>query len=375
MKKLALLSVGLLICLVGVFSVKNYIENYVSTEIESAELERKSESFLKQIQSTESKFNPSFSEYPDFREIANNSINTVVHVKSSSSPENNFSIEDFLFGGADNGPKIGSGSGVIISSDGYIVTNYHVIENAQKISITTNNNQNYEADIVGYDEQNDIALLKIESENSFPFAIFGDSDASMIGEWVLAVGNPFNLTSTVTAGIISAKSRSLDPTGRTTQSYIQTDAAVNPGNSGGALVNENGELVGITSKIFSTTGSFSGISFALPVDKLSDIASEIIKFGVARKASLGNFSIRSIRILHNNQLKYCGEIVNYSSGPILDLFKRHERLCILKINEEPMNLDRLRLVLENAFPGDEINLTLLDDRGELHYYKIKTESI
>ena len=174
MKKLVLLSVGLLICLVGIFSVKNYIENYVSTEIESLALERKSESFLKQIQNTESKLNPSFSGYPDFREIANTSINTVVHVKSSSSPENNFSIEDFLFGGADSRPKIGSGSGVIISSDGYIVTNYHVIENAEKISITTNNNQNFEADIIGYDEQNDIALLKIESENSFPFATFGD---------------------------------------------------------------------------------------------------------------------------------------------------------------------------------------------------------
>ena len=141
------------------------------------------------------------------------------------------------------------------------------------------------------------------------------------------------------------------------------------------MINEHGELVGITSKIFSTTGSFSGISFALPVDKLSDIASEIIKFGLAKKASLGNFSIRSIRILHNNQLKYCGEIINYSSGPILDLFETHERLCILQINEEPMSLERLRLVLENAFPGDAISLTLLDDKGELHSYKIKTESI
>ena len=287
MKKLVLLSVGLLICLVGIFSVKNYIENYVSTEIESLALERKSESFLKQIQSTESKFNPSFSEYPDFREIANNSINTVVHVKSSSSAENNFSIEDFLFGGADDRPKIGSGSGVIISSDGYIVTNYHVIENAEKISITTNNNQNFEADIVGYDEQNDIALLKIESENSFPFATFGDSDASMIGEWVLAVGNPFNLTSTVTAGIISAKSRSLDPTGRTTQSYIQTDAAVNPGNSGGALINTNGELIGINTAIQTQTGSYVGYSFAVPSNIAKKVIEDILEYGTVQYGFLG----------------------------------------------------------------------------------------
>ena len=287
MKKLVLISVGLLICLVGVFSVKNSIENYVRTEIESVALERKSESFLKQIQNTESKLNPSFSGYPDFREIANNSINTVVHVKSSSSAENNFSIEDFLFGGADSRPKIGSGSGVIISSDGYIVTNYHVIENAEKISITTNNNQNFEADIVGYDEQNDIALLKIESENSFPFATFGDSDASMIGEWVLAVGNPFNLTSTVTAGIISAKSRSLDPTGRTTQSYIQTDAAVNPGNSGGALINTNGELIGINTAIQTQTGSYVGYSFAVPSNIAKKVIEDILEYGTVQYGFLG----------------------------------------------------------------------------------------
>lgn len=287
MKKLVLISVGLLICLVGVFSVKNSIENYVRTEIESVALERKSESFLKQIQGTESKFNPSLSIHPDFREIANNSINTVVHVKSSSSPDNNFSIEDFLFGGADNRPKIGSGSGVIISSDGYIVTNYHVIENAEKISITTNNNQNFEADIVGYDEQNDIALLKIESENSFPFATFGDSDASMIGEWVLAVGNPFNLTSTVTAGIISAKSRSLDPTGRTTQSYIQTDAAVNPGNSGGALINTNGELIGINTAIQTQTGSYVGYSFAVPSNIAKKVIEDILEYGTVQYGFLG----------------------------------------------------------------------------------------
>ena len=287
MKKLVLISVGLLICLVGVFSVKNLIENYVRTEIESVALERKSESFLKQIQNTESKLNPSFSGYPDFREIANTSINTVVHVKSSSSPENNFSIEDFLFGGADSRPKIGSGSGVIISSDGYIVTNYHVIENAEKISITTNNNQNFEADIIGYDEQNDIALLKIESENSFPFATFGDSDASMIGEWVLAVGNPFNLTSTVTAGIISAKSRSLDPTGRTTQSYIQTDAAVNPGNSGGALINTNGELIGINTAIQTQTGSYVGYSFAVPSNIAKKVIEDILEYGTVQYGFLG----------------------------------------------------------------------------------------
>ena len=266
------------------------------------------------------------------------------------------------------------GSGVIISDDGYIVTNLHVISGIQNFVVETNDGINLAANLIGFDKRSDLAILKVSKKNelSFNSIIFAKKNSIGVGDKVYAIGDPFGLGLTVTSGIVSANNRN---TGNPYLELIQTDAAVNPGNSGGALVNENGELVGITSKIFSTTGSFSGISFALPVDKLSDIASEIIKFGVARKASLGNFSIRSIRILHNNQLKYCGEIVNYSSGPILDLFKRHERLCILKINEEPMNLDRLRLVLENAFPGDEINLTLLDDRGELHYYKIKTESI
>ncbi len=266
------------------------------------------------------------------------------------------------------------GSGVIISDDGYIVTNLHVISGIQNFVVETNDGINLAANLIGFDKRSDLAILKVSKRNelSFNSIIFAKKNSIGVGDKVYAIGDPFGLGLTVTSGIVSANNRN---TGNPYLELIQTDAAVNPGNSGGALVNENGELVGITSKIFSTTGSFSGISFALPVDKLSDIASEIIKFGVARKASLGNFSIRSIRILHNNQLKYCGEIVNYSSGPILDLFKRHERLCILKINEEPMNLDRLRLVLENAFPGDEINLTLLDDRGELHYYKIKTESI
>ena len=266
------------------------------------------------------------------------------------------------------------GSGVIISDDGYIATNLHVISGIQNFVVETNEGISLDANLIGFDKRSDLAILKVINENELNLnsIVFAKKKSISIGDKVYAIGDPFGLGLTVTSGIVSANNRN---TGNPYLELIQTDAAVNPGNSGGALINEDGELVGITSKIFSTTGSFSGISFALPVDKLSDIASEIIKFGLAKKASLGNFSIRSIRILHNNQLKYCGEIVNYSSGPILDLFETHERLCILKINEEPMSLDRLRLVLGNAFPGDAISLTLLDDKGELHSYQIKTESI
>ncbi len=266
------------------------------------------------------------------------------------------------------------GSGVIISDEGYIATNLHVISGIQNFIVETNDGINLDANLIGFDKRSDLAILKVTKENGLNFnsIAFAKKNSISVGDNVFAIGDPFGLGLTVTSGIVSANNRN---TGNPYLELIQTDAAVNPGNSGGALINENGELVGITSKIFSTTGSFSGISFALPVDKLSDIASEIIKFGVAKKASLGNFSIRSIRILYKNQLKYCGEIVNYSSGPILNLFERHERLCILEINEEPMSLERLRLVLENAFPGDEISFTLLDDKGKLHSYIIKTESI
>ena len=203
-------------------------------------------------------------ERPDFIATAEKTINTVVHVKNSLNTSDKINLEDLIFGRRQQELQIGTGSGVIISSDGYIVTNAHVIEKADKIIITTNDNKEFEAKLIGSDDQNDIALLKVDSESDLPYATFGNSDLTKIGEWVLAIGNPFNLTSTVTAGIISAKARNLDLTGRTTQSFIQTDAAVNPGNSGGALVNSNGEVIGINTAIKSQTGSYIGYSFAVP---------------------------------------------------------------------------------------------------------------
>ena len=196
------------------------------------------------------------------------------------------------------------GSGVIISDDGYIATNLHVISGIQNFVVETNEGISLDANLIGFDKRSDLAILKVANENELNLnsIVFAKKKSISIGDKVYAIGDPFGLGLTVTSGIVSANNRN---TGNPYLELIQTDAAVNPGNSGGALINKHGELIGITSKIFSTTGSFSGISFALPVDKLSDIASEIIKFGLAKKASLGNFSIRSIRILHNNQLKYC----------------------------------------------------------------------
>ena len=287
MKKLFTYSFGVISLLISVIFISNFINNNIEKRINEIKEENNKELFLKNFKQTQNtEFSALNIQRPDFVEIAKKSINTVVHVKSSSA-NSDFSIEDFIFGRNQRRPQIGSGSGVIISSDGYIITNHHVIETAEDIQITTNDNQSYDAKIIGSDEQNDIALLKIESEDELPYAIFGDSDSTQIGEWVLAVGNPFNLTSTVTAGIISAKSRSLDPTGRTTQSYIQTDAAVNPGNSGGALINNKGELIGINTAIQTQTGSYVGYSFAVPSNIAKKVIEDILEYGIVQYGFLG----------------------------------------------------------------------------------------
>ncbi|MGI9551333.1 MAG: trypsin-like peptidase domain-containing protein, partial [Aurantibacter sp.] len=206
----------------------------------------------------------------DFTVAAENTVNAVVNVKNLTVSKSPNSFFDFFYG-SEGGqrPQVGTGSGVIISPDGYIVTNNHVIAKATQLKVTMNNNRTFDAEVIGSDPNTDIALLKIDVDGKLPYLAFGDSDNTKIGEWVLAVGNPFNLTSTVTAGIVSAKARDL---GRN-QSFIQTDAAVNPGNSGGALVNTNGDLVGINTAISSQTGSYVGYSFAVP----SNIAKKVVE--------------------------------------------------------------------------------------------------
>lgn len=225
----------------------------------------------------------------DFTIAAEKTVNAVVHVKNvaiSRQPRN--MMEYLRNGGAERKQLQGAGSGVIITGDGYIVTNNHVILGASEISVTLNNNKSYEAEVVGTDESADIALLKIKSKGeTFDYLPFGNSDTSKIGEWVLAVGNPFNLTSTVTAGIISAKSRDLNEYDSNFQSFIQTDAAINPGNSGGALVNTQGELIGINTAITSQTGSYVGYAFAVPSNNAKKIVEDILEYGNVQKAILG----------------------------------------------------------------------------------------
>ncbi len=220
----------------------------------------------------------------DFTVAAENTVNAVVHVKNITISKAPTTIFDVFYGTSRSAvPQVGTGSGVIISSDGYIVTNNHVINKATQLQVTLNNNRTYNAELIGTDPNSDIALIKIDPNEKLPYLAFGDSDHTKIGEWVLAVGNPFNLTSTVTAGIVSAKARNLGKN----QSFIQTDAAVNPGNSGGALVNTNGDLVGINTAITSQTGSYVGYSFAVPSNIAKKVVQDILEYGNVQKGFMG----------------------------------------------------------------------------------------
>lgn len=241
---------------------------------------------------------------PDFTAAAANTVHAVVHIKTeyqrkSSVYDYFFDFRDFFGNRMPQGepaPIEATGSGVIISPDGYIVTNNHVVAESDNVSVTLNDKRTFAAKIVGTDPSTDLAVIKIDAKD-LPYLIYGNSDNVMIGEWVLAVGNPFNLTSTVTAGIVSAKARNINilgsPDGSAIESFIQTDAAVNRGNSGGALVNTQGELVGINAAIASGTGYYSGYSFAIPANIVRKVAGDLIEFGTIQRGYLG-VSIREL---------------------------------------------------------------------------------
>ena len=227
-------------------------------------------------------------ENTDFTVAAEKTLNSVVHVKNTSYKTVRDPYKEYFYGqgsGSKQYSQVGTGSGVIISSDGYVITNNHVIKGASEIEVTLNNKKVLKATLIGADPTNDIALLKVDS-NELPYIPFGNSDSVKVGEWVLAVGNPYNLTSTVTAGIVSAKARDLGGNSGV-DSFIQTDAAVNPGNSGGALVNTRGELIGINTAISSMTGSFVGYSFAVPSNIAKKVIEDLMEFGNVQTAILG----------------------------------------------------------------------------------------
>ncbi|GAA4971372.1 Do family serine endopeptidase [Algibacter aquimarinus] len=313
-------------------------------------------------------------ENPDFTTAAENTVNAVVHVKNVTMSSGPTTFEDLFFGRSQARPQLGTGSGVIINSDGYIITNNHVIKNAQELSVTLNDNQTYEAKVIGTDPKTDIALLKIEPENELPFVTFGDSDNAKIGEWVLAVGNPFNLTSTVTAGIISAKSRDL--TGQSSQSFIQTDAAVNPGNSGGALVNTNGELIGINTAITSQTGSYIGYSFAVPSNIARKVIEDIMEYGNVQNGVLGikggtfNSDIAEKLQLDYTEGVFVGEVIKNSGAEKAgikegDIIKKLDDIKVSKFEDlsgyiktkRPNDIVTVELFRDNSYKTLNVTLT------------------
>jgi len=298
---------------------------------------------------------------PDLTFAAKKSINAVVHVKNTSIIKENDSWALQFFYGDDSRKRVGTGSGVIISPDGYIITNHHVVENSSEVIITTNDNREYEAEIIGSDEVTDVAVLKINSNEKFEYILFGDSENSEIGQWVLAVGNPYNLNSTVTAGIISSKSRDLNEYDQINQSFIQTDAAVNVGNSGGALVNINGELIGINTAIQSMTGGFVGYSFAIPSNIVRKIFEDILEYGDVQKGLLGVRGV-ALKSSYSKQLNLTDtegfyiDIIEPGFGADLAGLKKGD--IIKEIDGVKINkFSDLSGYLSTKRPGDKVNVT------------------
>ena len=312
--------------------------------------------------------------WPDFTYAAESAVDAVVYVKVSATQtmqQAPSSIFDFFFGFPQQGApqqreKVGSGSGVIIREDGYIVTNNHVIEGATKIEVTLNNNQTYQATLVGTDPATDVALLKIEA-NGLPVVPFGDSDKLRLGEWVIAIGSPYDLRSTITAGIVSAKGRSMpNYSGEfKIESFIQTDAAVNPGNSGGALVDKAGNLVGINTAIISQTGSYAGYSFAVPVNIVKKIVYDLMDYGSVQRAVLG-ITMQEIDDKIANELKLSSRngvyIVEVSKSGAADKAGIKAGDVLIAIDSTMLtNSASVQEAVSRFSPGDEAVVTVIRD--------------
>lgn len=315
----------------------------------------------------------------DFVSVAEVSTPAVVHIKSTiknTSRSQAFNpFEDFFgpgFGSPQPGPQQSTGSGVIIRKNGYIVTNNHVVDNATLVEVVLDDKRSYVAEVMGVDPETDLALLKIEEDN-LPFLNLGNSDELKVGEWVVAVGNPFNLTSTVTVGIVSAKGRSINLLRQrggeyAIENFIQTDAAVNPGNSGGALVNTSGELIGINTAIASQTGSFSGYSFAIPINLAKKIISDLKDYGEVKRAILG-VRIQDItqELADEKGLKELTGVYipNVSEGGSADKAGIKDGDVIVKIYNIVINKSsELQEEISKYHPGDKVDITLIRDGKE-----------
>ncbi len=308
----------------------------------------------------------------DFTLAAEKSVPAVVHVKTVAAPISSGSFfwdpfRDYFFGNPRNQQPRAAGSGVIISDDGYIVTNHHVIHNASQVEVTLDDKRTFNARIIGSDPSTDIALLKIEARN-LPFLTFANSDEVRIGQWALAVGNPFNLTSTVTAGIVSAKSRSisiLDDRAFPIESFIQTDAAINPGNSGGALVDLNGNLIGINTAIASSTGAYTGYSFAVPSNIVKKVTQDLLEFGTVQRGFLGvTISDINQQVADEKKLKTLKGVYVRSTtiGGAAEEAGLKEGDIITHINGVSVaSVPQLQEQVSRYRPGDELEVTYLRD--------------
>ena len=316
----------------------------------------------------------------DLTDAAEKSVHAVVHIKSTEKGKTAVirrapDIYDFFFGDGmgrqqrvQTQPRVGFGSGVILSDDGYIVTNNHVIDGADEIMVTLNDNRTFPARLIGTDANTDLALVKIEADDKLPFLTVGDSDNLKIGEWVLAVGNPFNLTSTVTAGIVSAKARSLGIYNGGIESFIQTDAAINQGNSGGALVNANGELVGINAVLSSPTGSYAGYGFAIPTSIMTKVVSDLKEFGTVQRAVLGIIGGTVTAELNEKENLgtvdgvYVSDVTEDGAAKSAGIEKGD---VIIKFNEKPIKtMAELQEALAKTVPGAEVKVTILRGKKE-----------
>ena len=316
----------------------------------------------------------------DLTDAADKSLHAVVHIKSTENSKTRTvrtapDIYDFFFGDGmgrqqeiRTQPRVGFGSGVILTEDGYIVTNNHVIDGADEIDVTLNDNRSFKGRLVGSDDKTDLALIKIEVDEKLPALPVGDSDELKVGEWVLAVGNPFNLTSTVTAGIVSAKARTLGVYNGGIESFIQTDAAINQGNSGGALVNARGELVGINAVLTSPTGSYAGYGFAIPTSIMTKVVSDLKQFGTVQRAILGimggtvTSELVELKDLGVVDGVYVSEIL--PDGAAEDAGIEVGDVIVAVDGSKVKNMAQMQEMFTKHQPGDKVELTVVRNKKE-----------
>ena len=366
MKKISILFLSSLFG--GAIALGTYIL-FIQKEVQIVTVETPSDkSAFVQANNSSTNFQPENT--LDFTKAAKESVGAVVHVKNTSVKTVRDPYAEYFYGkgyGSKKYAQVGTGSGVIISSDGYIITNNHVINGASEIEITLNNKEVYTATLIGKDADSDIALMKIDAID-LPFLTFSNSDNVQVGEWVLAVGNPYNLTSTVTAGIISAKGRDLEGNNNM-ESFIQTDAAVNPGNSGGALVNTRGELIGINTAISSKTGSFIGYSFAVPSNIAKKVVDDLLEYGSVQQVILGvgggelNGNIAKANDISISEGFYVSSVSKNSGAEKAGIQKGD---IIIQIdNVKISSFADLKGFLNSKEPNDVVIVTLLRDETEI----------